>query len=92
MILAGIANVAIWTIGMAMVQEYGSIVDRPAYIGLANTLIAPFTILAPFIGGWLADSYSYSSAFFASAVFGFLTAGIIHWKVKEQRSNNLEFT
>jgi MFS family permease len=92
MVLAGIANVAIWTIGMAMVQEYGSIVDRPAYIGLANTLIAPFTILAPFIGGWLADSYSYSSAFFASAVFGFLTAGIIHWKVKEQRSNNLEFT
>ena len=85
-VFAGIANVAIWTIGLAMVQEFGGLSDRPAYIGLANTLVAPFTILAPFIGGWLADTFGYSSAFIASAIFGLITAGLLHWKVKEQRS------
>ena len=86
-ILAGIANVAIWTIALAMVQEYGNQADRPAYIGLANTLIAPFTILAPFLGGWLADSFSYTAAFFASAIFGIITTTILHWHVKDpQRS------
>ena len=36
--------------------EFGEEEDRPAYIGLANTLIAPFTFLAPVLGGWLADT------------------------------------
>ncbi len=86
-ILAGIANVAIWTIALAMVQEYGNQADRPAYIGLANTLIAPFTILAPFLGGWLADSFSYTAAFFASAIFGIITTTILHWHIKDPQGS-----
>lgn len=76
-ILAGIANVAIWTIGLAMLQEFGKESNRPAYIGMANTFVAPFSILAPFIGGWLADNYGYPSAFLASAVFGLITTIVL---------------
>jgi MFS family permease len=50
-ILAGMANVAAWTIPMAMTIEFSTQIDRPAYIGLANTLTAPSTFLAPIIGG-----------------------------------------
>lgn len=82
-ILAGISNVAIWTINMAMIQEFGAETQRPAYIGLANTLIAPFTIVAPFIGGWIASQRGYPSAFLASAVFGVITVAVLLWKVKD---------
>jgi MFS family permease len=76
-ILAGIGNVAIWTVGVAYILEFGSEETRPAYIGLANTLIAPSTILAPLLGGWLADQAGYPAAFIASAAFSLITLLVI---------------
>jgi len=83
MILTGITNVAMWTIGLAMIQEFGTEAERSTYIGLSNTLIVPFTILAPFIGGWLAEIYGYPSVFFTSAIFGLITASILKWLVHD---------
>jgi len=83
MILTGITNVAIWTISLAMIQEFGSEAQRPTYIGLSNTLIVPFTILAPLIGGWLAELHGYKSVFLISAVFGLITAVILQWWVHD---------
>jgi MFS family permease len=74
--LAGIANVAFSTTAIAMTLEFGTSADRPAYIGLANTLIAPATLVAPLIGGWMADSLGYSATF-ATATFG----GLITWLI-----------
>lgn len=68
--LAAIANVGVWTIGIAMSLEFGSEAERPVYIGMANTLLAPANILAPFLGGWLADLAGYPAAFLASAAGG----------------------
>jgi MFS family permease len=84
-ILAGIATVSVWTISLAMILEFGSEAERPAYIGLANTLIAPATILAPFLGGWLAQLAGYPAAFFASAIGGFGTAVILHLLVQDPK-------
>ena len=72
-IFAGVANVSIWTISMAMTLEFGKPEERQAYIGLANTLVAPITILAPILGGWLADRAGYPITFLASGVCGALT-------------------
>ncbi len=69
--LAALGNVAIWTIGIAMSLEFGSESERPAYIGLSNTLLAPVNILAPFVGGWLADLAGYPATFLASALGAF---------------------
>jgi len=44
------------------------------YVGMANTLIAPATILAPFLGGLLADSAGYRTTFIVAAVVGLFTA------------------
>jgi MFS family permease len=82
-ILFGIGNTAYWTIGMALNLEFGSEIELPTYIGMANTLIAPVTILAPFIGGVLADTAGYSATFIFSAVFGIITCIILFRFVKD---------
>jgi MFS family permease len=84
-ILAGIANVAGWTVPMAMTIEFSKDSDRPAYIGLANTLIAPITFLAPLLGGWLADRSGYQAAFLASSIAGVITLLILLLFVKDPR-------
>jgi len=91
-VLSGLANVSYWTIGMAMTVRFGSETDRPVYIGLANTLIAPATILAPVLGGWIADIAGYQTTFALSAVGGVLTAMLLLFFVKDpaQQSHGLD--
>jgi len=66
-LLAGIGSSAYWTIGMAFTMGFGTEEERPTYVGMANTLIAPAAILAPLIGGWIADIGGFRTTFiFAS--------------------------
>jgi len=76
-ILCGIANVAFWTIGMTLALEFGNEEEKPIYVGMSNTLIAPATILAPLVGGLLADIFSYTTTFYVSAGFGVLTVFLL---------------
>ncbi|MEW6094672.1 MAG: MFS transporter [Chloroflexota bacterium] len=84
-ILSGLANVAYWTIGMAITAEFGTDETRPTYIGLSNTLVAPFTIIAPLIGGWIADAFSFQATFMVSAVGGLVIAVLLFWLVRDPR-------
>ncbi len=81
-VLSGLANVSFWTIGMAMTTQFGNESERPVYIGLANTLIAPATILAPILGGWIADIAGYQTTFILSAAGGLLTTLVLIFLVK----------
>ena len=60
-----------------MTLKFGTLAERPAYIGLANTLIAPVTILAPLLGGWLADYAGFEYTFVLSAICGVVTAIVL---------------
>jgi MFS family permease len=84
-ILSGLANVAYWTIGMAITAEFGSEENRPTYIGLSNTLVAPFTIIAPLIGGWIAQTAGFQTTFMVSAVGGLVIAILLFWLVRDPR-------
>lgn len=84
-ILAGIGNTAFWTIGIAISLEFGAEEDRPTYVGLSNTLIAPATIGAPVFGGWLADTFGYSSTFIISAIFATITCFVLHSFVRDPK-------
>lgn len=86
-ILAGITNVAIWTNGMGIVMEFGSEADRPAYIGLSNTLVAPANILAPFLGGWLASVSGYPLTFIVSATGALVSTILLHFYVQDPRKH-----
>ncbi len=81
--LAGVANIASWTTPLPLTLEFGTTAEKPAYIGLANTLVAPSTILAPLIGGWLADSVGYPVTFAVSAVCGLIAAAVLQLLMRD---------
>jgi MFS family permease len=67
-ILAGLAYVATWTVPLAMILEFGDESDLTAYVGLSNTLFAPSVVLAPLVGGWLAQQFGFGATFAVSAL------------------------
>ncbi len=84
-ILFGIAATAFWTIGITISLEFGEEIQRPTYVGMANTLISPATILAPLIGGILADSLGYPVTFITSAILALISTVILVVLVKDPR-------
>jgi MFS family permease len=82
-VLAGVANAALWTTTLAMTLKFGQEAERPVYIGLSNTLVAPATILAPVLGGILADRFGYAAAFQASALGGLVTVAVLQFFVRD---------
>lgn len=84
-ILAGIANVAAWTVPLSMTLEFSPESQRPAYIGLSNTLIAPSTFIAPILAGLLIDNLNYQAAFLASGIAGLITLLVLIMGVRDPR-------
>lgn len=85
-ILMSIGNTAFWTVGMAYTLSFGTEQERPTYVGMANTLIAPSAILAPLAAGWIADAFGYSVTFITAAVCGVLTVIVLQVFVKDHRA------
>ena len=86
-VLAGIANVSIWTIGMAMTVDFGTERDRPLYIGMSQTLTAPATIIAPMLGGFIVDSVGFIPTFTISIVLAIITMAILIFMVRDPRTH-----
>ncbi|MEM7127892.1 MAG: MFS transporter [Chloroflexota bacterium] len=59
--------------------------DRPTYIGLTNTLFAPFMIVAPLVGGWLTDVSGYRPMFAVALVVGLIGSLMLAFWVREPR-------
>lgn len=72
-VLTGIINGSFWSVFLAFSLEFGDSKTRPVYVGLVNTLIAPSTLVAQFLGGWLADGFSYHVTFMVAAGFALIT-------------------
>ena len=85
-ILSGFANVSIWTNGMTMAVDFSDEKERPFYIGLAQTLTAPATIIAPLIGGWIADTKGFVSTFALSTILSVVMMTILVFLVKDPRT------
>lgn len=77
--LTGLVNATRWSAIMSITVQFSSVAERPIYIGMANTLIAPVTVFAPIIGGWLVDAVSFDLTFsiFALAGLGSMLVYII---------------
>lgn len=84
LLFEAVAVVAIWTVPIALSVSFAPTeAERPLYIGMSNTLVAPATILAPAIGGWIADAASFQLTFQLSAVFGLLMAAALWFGMRE---------
>jgi MFS family permease len=53
---------------MNIILEFCRPQERPTYVGLTNTLLAPMLSLAPLLGGWLATVAGYHGLFLVAAV------------------------
>jgi MFS family permease len=85
-ILESVAIVAIWTIPISLSVSFAKNDDeRPIYIGMANTLPAPAAILAPVLGGLLADTAGYNVTFILSGLSALLMAAMLWFVVKDPK-------
>ena len=71
--LTGIVNSSQWSTIMTITVKFCTVAERPFYIGMANSLIAPVTVFAPIIGGWLVDAVSFELTFSLFALAGLLS-------------------
>jgi MFS family permease len=83
-ILAGVGFVGFWTMALAMTLEFGEGHEKPTYIGMANTLIAPTAFIIPLLGGWLADTAGYKATFLATILGALATASVLGILMKEK--------
>jgi len=74
--LAGIASVVGWTTTMVISLGFGTAAEQATYIGMSNTLIAPVTLVAPFLAGWCINAFGYTMMFRASTLV-FLAAAVL---------------
>jgi MFS family permease len=81
----GIGMIALQNIAAVMTLEFGNQHQRPAYIGLGNTLIAPASILAPLLGGWIVENIDYKTTFLVAAIGALVTALLLHVGVNNPR-------
>jgi MFS family permease len=72
---------------MNIILEFCTPEDRPTYIGLTNTLLAP-GMLAPVLGGWLATWAGYPGLFGIAIAFSLLGGLVLAIWVREPREAN----
>ena len=72
-----------------IVLEFAEPADQPTYIGLTNTLMAPFTFAGPILAGWIAQAYDIHLLFAVSLGFGIVGAALLWWWVREPRQTSI---
>ncbi len=83
--LLGSAIAATSVSSLNIVLEFCAPEERPTYIGLTNSLLAPLAIAAPLIGGVLAMLGGYRAMFVVAAVCAALAALLMVIWVREPR-------
>lgn len=69
-------------------MEFGKEADRPTYIGMSKTLIGPFLLVSPIIGGGIVKLWGYQSMFLTALVISLIAFVIIKFFVEEPRFSN----
>jgi MFS family permease len=87
--LLGAYNAGDTTSGLNIALEFCAPEDRPTFIGMTNTLLAPVITLAPLIGGWLAIMLGYVGMFVASALVAAVGAVLLTLWVREPRGQQV---
>ncbi|MBN1584224.1 MAG: MFS transporter, partial [Anaerolineae bacterium] len=84
-VLLGVAMSADSVSRMNIILEFCVPEDRPTFIGLTNTLLAPGRTLAPILGGALATWFGYRSMFLVALVASLLGGLMLTVWVREPR-------
>jgi MFS family permease len=85
-VLLGVYQAADSVSSFNIIVEFAPPANRPTYIGLTNTLLAPMLTLGPLVGGWLATVLGYSGLFGAGLTIALLGGLLMTLWVREPRS------
>lgn len=84
--LAGIHNAAVHVSARTILLELAAdVVERPTYIGLANTALAPLSFGAPLVAGLMADRLGFPSVFVVAASLSAVSVALLLGRVREPR-------
>ena len=84
-VLAGLSLSATQVSGMAVGMELGPERERPTYVALNNSWVAPYALFAPLCGGLMADRLGYGALFATAALFSALSAAVYVLAVRDPR-------
>ena len=83
--LLGASSGILFTTTLNMVVEFATPTERVTYIGLHGTLIAPATLLAPLIGGWVAQFTGFPPLFITATVCSLVAFVILTFFTRDPR-------
>jgi len=75
--------------GLNIILEFAAPEDRPTYIGLTNTLLAPAIVIAPILGGWLATVAGFPTLLSVAAAIAAFGGALLALWVREPRQRPL---
>jgi len=70
---------------MNIILEFCEPEDRPTYVGLTSTLLAPARTLGPILGGWLAMAFDYRGMFLVALALSLVGGVMLLGWVREPR-------
>ena len=76
------------TSSLTIILEFSTPAERPTYVGLTNTLLAPVLIGAPILGGWLAGALGFAAMFRVSLAVAVVGLCLMLLWVQEPRREN----
>jgi MFS family permease len=79
--LVGASQAGYQLSGFTLVFAFSPKAERPTYIGVANTALAPVAALGPLLAGVLAGATGYGPVFALLAAAGVAGLGVLHWQV-----------
>ena len=83
--LLGFSNAVGVVSDFNLAMEFGPEAERPTYVGLARTSTGPALLIAPLIGGLIAQSIGYPAVFVTSLFFAACGLYLLTRRVKEPR-------
>lgn len=84
-IINGIAQQVYIISGKTIVLEFCREIDRPTYISVLNTLTAPISFLAPFLGSFISKNLGYKFLFFISIFLSLIFLIYVIFSIREPR-------
>jgi MFS family permease len=75
--------------GLNIILEFCRQEDRPTFIGLSNTLLAPLFALAPLLGGFIAQAFGFQTLFVCALLLAGIGGLLLVFWVKEPRQHRV---
>jgi len=84
-VLVGLGTSAQQLTALTFIMDFAPPDQRPTFVGLASTLLAPFAFGAPLLAAWFADWQGYPALFVVTAALGFAGALLVFRLVHDPR-------